>query len=105
MKYIGLAFAIVLSSIAVTGCQHNLTPGKGTGVKGKGLGRGGLLGGGGLLGDLGHRYREGHVPRLPRGAYHETGPAGPPTGSYAYPYYTNRSPRDFLDPNPPTIGY
>ena len=32
------------------------------------------------------------------------GPAGQiPT--YAYPYYTTRAPRDFLDPNPPTIGY
>ena len=31
------------------------------------------------------------------------GPAGQiPT--YAYPYYTTRAPRDFLDPNPPTIG-
>ncbi len=25
--------------------------------------------------------------------------------SYAYPYYTTRAPRDFLMPNPPTIGY
>jgi hypothetical protein len=39
-----------------------------------------------------------HVPR-------ETGPAGPPTGTYAYPYYTLRGPRDFLVDNPPSIGY
>ncbi|MBA62037.1 MAG: hypothetical protein CMJ76_06685 [Planctomycetaceae bacterium] len=26
------------------------------------------------------------------------------TGTYAYPYYTTRSPRDFLQSNPPTIG-
>jgi len=32
------------------------------------------------------------------------GPQGPPTGGVAYPYYTNRGPRDFLDPNPPSIG-
>ncbi len=25
-------------------------------------------------------------------------------GTYAYPYYTTRSPRDFLQSNPPTIG-
>ena len=29
---------------------------------------------------------------------------GPPTGQVAYPYYTVRGPRDFLSPNPPTIG-
>ena len=29
---------------------------------------------------------------------------GPPTGQVAYPYYTVRGPRDFLHPNPPTIG-
>ncbi|MEC9096619.1 MAG: hypothetical protein VX776_08315 [Planctomycetota bacterium] len=25
-------------------------------------------------------------------------------GTYAYPYYTTRSPRDFLQSNPPSIG-
>lgn len=25
-------------------------------------------------------------------------------GTHAYPYYTTRSPRDFLQANPPTIG-
>ena len=25
-------------------------------------------------------------------------------GTHAYPYYTTRSPRDFLQSNPPTIG-
>jgi hypothetical protein len=34
----------------------------------------------------------------------EIGPAGPPTGAAAYPYYTLRGPRDFLAPNPPSIG-
>lgn len=29
---------------------------------------------------------------------------GPPTGQVAYPYYTVRGPRDFLQSNPPTIG-
>jgi hypothetical protein len=29
---------------------------------------------------------------------------GPPTGTVAYPYYTNRGPRDFLAENPPSIG-
>jgi hypothetical protein len=31
-------------------------------------------------------------------------PSGPPTGTVAYPYYTTRGPRDFLAPNPPSIG-
>jgi len=29
---------------------------------------------------------------------------GPPAGQTAYPYYTTRGPRDFLQNNPPTIG-
>jgi hypothetical protein len=29
---------------------------------------------------------------------------GPPVGQVAYPYYTVRGPRDFLQDNPPTIG-
>ncbi len=36
--------------------------------------------------------------------YGQTGPAGPPTGGVAYPYYTTRGPRDFLAKNPPSIG-
>ncbi|QDV14158.1 hypothetical protein CA51_40520 [Rosistilla oblonga] len=30
---------------------------------------------------------------------------GPPAASTAYPYYTTRGPRDFLNANPPSIGY
>ncbi|HVX14528.1 MAG TPA: hypothetical protein VHC22_25295 [Pirellulales bacterium] len=29
---------------------------------------------------------------------------GPPAAQITYPYYTNRGPRDFLDPNPRGIG-
>jgi hypothetical protein len=36
--------------------------------------------------------------------YGALGPAGPPTGGVAYPYYTTRGPRDFLAKNPPSIG-
>jgi hypothetical protein len=36
--------------------------------------------------------------------YGATGPAGPPTGAVAYPYYTTRGPRDFLAKCPPSIG-
>jgi hypothetical protein len=34
----------------------------------------------------------------------QMGPAGPPVGTVAYPYYTLRGPRDFLASNPPSIG-
>jgi len=36
--------------------------------------------------------------------YGATTPAGPPSGTVAYPYYTTRGPRDFLAKNPPSIG-
>lgn len=36
--------------------------------------------------------------------YGATTPAGPPTGTVAYPYYTTRGPRDFLAKKPPSIG-
>ncbi len=42
--------------------------------------------------------------RLPPGYGQQVGPAGPQTGAYAYPYYTVRGPRDFLNGNPPSIG-
>lgn len=32
------------------------------------------------------------------------GPAGPMSGTYAYPYYTTRGPRDFFMSNPPSLG-
>lgn len=32
------------------------------------------------------------------------GPAGPLSGTYAYPYYTIRGPRDFFMANPPSLG-
>ena len=70
---------------------------------GRGLGAGGGLGVGGGLG-LG--AGGGTIPHRDP-TIHGGGGAGPagqiPT--YAYPYYTTRAPRDFLAPNPPTIGF
>lgn len=68
----------------------------GGGMAGGGMG-GGMVGGGlggGMAGAMGHH---GAAP----GQY---GPAGPPTAGVAYPYYTTRGPRDFLQDNPPSIG-
>jgi hypothetical protein len=35
----------------------------------------------------------------------EEGAGAPQTAQVAYPYYTNRGPRDFLLNNPPPLGY
>jgi hypothetical protein len=42
------------------------------------------------------------IPHLP--LRRQTGPSGPQTATYGYPYYTIRGPRDFLLDNPPTTG-
>lgn len=34
----------------------------------------------------------------------DQGTQGPASAAVAYPYYTNRGPRDFFQNNPPTIG-
>lgn len=38
------------------------------------------------------------------GGYGAEAYGGGPQGAVAYPYYTNRGPRDFLAKNPPSIG-
>jgi hypothetical protein len=45
------------------------------------------------------------VPQIPHRYAQQTEPSGPPSGAYAYPYYTTRGPRDFFLDNPSTIGY
>ncbi len=47
-----------------------------------------------------------HQPQYPANQMPQTSghPMGAPVGTYAYPYYTTRAPRDFLMKNPPTIG-
>ncbi len=56
----------------------------------------------GVLGELNggrtHRGPQSHLGPQP-------GPAvGPAAPTVTYPYYTTRGPRDFLNPNPPSIG-
>jgi len=51
--------------------------------------------------------RVGGAMQGPRGWRHqqpEIGPAGPPVGTTAYPYYTLHGPRDFLVDDPPSLG-
>lgn len=60
----------------------------------------GCLGGAGFA----HAIASGFCPHA--GGYPEmpTFNPGPPSGQVAYPYYTTRGPRDFLQNNPPSIG-
>ena len=66
----------------------------------------GLRGGAGVLGGLsgpfsGPRPYAGDIPHTA----HPQGAGGPGAPQYVYPYYTTRGPRDFLQSNPPSIGY
>lgn len=58
---------------------------------------------GGRYGYFGGAHR---TPGYPHHHHHReyVGPQGPPTAQVAYPYYTTRGPRDFLQDNPPSIG-
>ena len=107
---IGLVAAFML---AATGCDHRNLAKNGCsscqscghggcaahGGHGHGSGHGGAIAG--YLGTPGPTP----VGALPRGYMQDAGPAGPPSATYGYPYYTTRAPRDFLMDNPPSIGY
>jgi hypothetical protein len=61
----------------------------------------------GLLGGLLAKTGAGPCGRTGTGCPHhaaDPGPPGPPTGAYAYPYYTLHGPRDFLASDPPSLG-
>jgi hypothetical protein len=92
----------LVSSHGMHGDGHGLLHG-GMHGDGQGLLHGGIHDGQGL-----GSHRNGapqHVARMPHAPNAEMmGPPGPPTGTYAYPYYTVRAPRDFLLNNPPSIG-
>jgi hypothetical protein len=51
-----------------------------------------------------HHLSDEEKAALEASDYGATTPAGPPTGTVAYPYYTTRGPRDFLAKCPPSIG-
>jgi len=58
----------------------------------------------GRYGGAKHHLTPEEQAALEASDYGQTGPAGPPTGAVAYPYYTTRGPRDFLAKRPPSIG-
>lgn len=95
-----LTIAILALLSTAPGClQRNTCPPDGQ------CGCGGA-GNGGVLGVLagGPISREIHASQGWRHQRPELGPAGPPTGTVGYPYYTLRGPRDFLATNPPSLG-
>lgn len=97
MKRILLAITSAMLLCASTGCFHHGAH------RGGGCGTGDC---GGLLGRMSGGRGGGPMHEL-RGWRHqqpELGPAGPPVGTYAYPYYTLRGPRDFLVDDPPSLG-
>lgn len=51
-----------------------------------------------------HHLSAAEKEALMQSGYEVGGPAGPPSGAVAYPYYTTRGPRDFLSKCPPSIG-
>lgn len=101
------------------GAWHRITDGQPLAVHGHPAGCTTCAGGHGFHG--GHAVHGGHgllpgahhglpvrVAPLPHGyESYMSNPAngGPPGGTYGYPYYTTRGPRDFLLDNPPSIGY
>lgn len=96
MKRILLAIASVML-LCTTGCLHNATQGdRGCRTGDCGGLIGGMLGGG--VGGACYDTRGWRQQRP------ELGPAGPPVGTYAYPYYTLHGPRDFLMDDPPSLG-
>ena len=95
MKHALLALAALLATVGSTGfkslpgrCQGQCPPAA-------------------QCNDCGHGHRLGHHGGP--GVLNHRAPApveaGPPSAQVAYPYYTTRGPRDFLNPNPPSIGY
>lgn len=52
----------------------------------------------------GQASRADHVPQIPIHQRGTEAASGPATGTYAYPYYTTRAPRDFFMDNPASIG-
>jgi hypothetical protein len=90
-----LAFA----SLATVGCQAHRSH-----VANNECGSCGSCGHGQYTG-CGVQNSADYVPQIPKHYSQQTQPSGPPTGTYAYPYYTTRAPRDFLLDQPTTIGY
>ncbi len=102
MKRVLLLLAFV--TMASIGCQTHSNLAKHCGPGGHGQYAACGAQGCGVPG-CGVRNSADYVPQIPHNYAQQVEPAGPPTGTYAYPYYTTRGPRDFFLDNPSTIGY
>lgn len=106
---IGLGAGARMGGIPMMGAGARMGAGGRIGVGGRMGGGGGMLAGGfgkcSSCGLLGGRCgcNENAAPYTPH-PYQGAGQGGPQMGTYAYPYYTTRAPRDFLMANPPSIG-
>lgn len=119
MKRAFLATTLLFVTSLVVGCQSKMgaCPGGGCGLLGSGGCSSGACGVGDTTGAAANFAPNGGqggplgaiVGRHHAGPQSHTGPApgpamGPAAPTYGYPYYTTRGPRDFLNPNPPSIG-
>jgi len=87
MKRTLLVLAVAAVSFVAAGCRHH------------------NLAGGPYCGRCGGMASRPSIPEgLPVGYQREICPPGPPSAATAYPYYTVRGPRDFLQNDPPSIG-
>ena len=100
MKRVLLLLAFV--SMASIGCQTHSRLAK-QGCQNCGPGGHGQYAACGVSG-CGPQRSADYVPQIPHNYAQQVAPAGPPTGTCAYPYYTTRAPRDFFLDNPSTIG-
>jgi hypothetical protein len=98
MRRLVLMLAAALFLAPAAGCFHHNMP--------RGNDYCGCGGCGGLIGGLWRgRVAEGfHETRGWRRQRPQMAPQGPPTGTYGYPYYTTRGPRDYLASDPPGLG-
>jgi hypothetical protein len=95
-------FALVALAVLASGGGCHLLPGQGKTPPG---GSSCPTCGPGMARARGGHHHGGHLRNLPNNGSAMPVPAGPPSAQVAYPYYTTRGPRDFLNPNPPSIGY
>jgi len=85
-----------ITSLFGCGCEAHCADGQG----GYPAGPGGFPTGG----QYGGQYGMPYGPVSPEGIPLQPAPDAMSAGQVAYPYYTNRGPRDFLLRNPPSIG-
>lgn len=107
MKRLALVLGMIglLAAVLPGCCNTNRCPDQGLfkGHAAKGC-RDGICRGCGKFPALRGQLFCSHCCRWSQGVDETAAYNGPPSAAVAYPYYTVRGPRDFLNPGPPTIG-